>query len=520
MKHNLLAHLKIFLLLVLLGMGAEAMAVDYPAEYRVTTNLNIRKGPGTGYAKAGTLKANERITIYSVVQGSSMDWGEVNYRGEKGYVSMRYVSYVAPVNAPPQEPQSVDVERSTSEWLSSAWDDVLEVGRVVFLIAGAIILLLFWKQILEGIIFLGICMGVGSLITYWLFDNSDWGGTAGFLVGILLGIRYLINIYSIETVGILRIIYNVLSFPFYLLNKVEFFIIAPWRYIFKHNWMNDSVKEVVRPLLFLVQITLYVVSTPLRALNAFNYNILTHVSIELYDLLYEVLVPCSPGEGKGHLGKWLLFLPWRIVKYPLFHGVLVLLESAIWTVIDIFIPALTLYHGTDLTAGEAITYSPDRNSHLKRKASWKDGAFRSSQGGWGGNGVYFASMRSVAKRYATDPYRLSDNNPVMIVCRVSLGTIINYAMAPDYVYRNTGEHGNSYVLNRYAEANGYTTGEWWNPEGKYWELCLLDWDGPYDQPWRIRPLYIYNFRTGIFQHVKGGMRHWLFFDKLFKHFFE
>lgn len=76
MKHILLANLKIFLLLLLLGTGLEAIAVEYPAEYRVTTNLNIRKGPGTGYAKAGTLKANERITIYSVVQGSSMDWGE------------------------------------------------------------------------------------------------------------------------------------------------------------------------------------------------------------------------------------------------------------------------------------------------------------------------------------------------------------------------------------------------------------------------------------------------------------
>ncbi|MBQ2292384.1 MAG: hypothetical protein II245_01770, partial [Bacteroidaceae bacterium] len=62
---------------------------------------------GTGYAKAGTLKANEHITIYSVVQGSSMGWGEVNYRGEKGYVSMRYVNHVAPANEPPQEQQNV-----------------------------------------------------------------------------------------------------------------------------------------------------------------------------------------------------------------------------------------------------------------------------------------------------------------------------------------------------------------------------------------------------------------------------
>ena len=82
MKHNLLTHLKIFLLLVLLGMGAEAMAVDYPAEYRVTTNLNIRKGPGTGYAKAGTLKANEPITIGVATDGApSATWFKIdNFR--------------------------------------------------------------------------------------------------------------------------------------------------------------------------------------------------------------------------------------------------------------------------------------------------------------------------------------------------------------------------------------------------------------------------------------------------------
>lgn len=513
MKHNLLSYLKFFLMLVLLGMGVEAMAVDYPAEFRVTTNLNIRKGPGTGYAKAGMLKKNERITIYDVTRRSNMNWGEVNYRGEKGYVSMRYVSYISPAKASSQENQ---VEKQNiSKWSSSMWDDLWEKANSILSIIGIIILLLFWRQILEGIFFMGICIGIGSLITYWLFDNEDLGGTIGFFVSIVLGIRYLTNVYGFATPGILRFIYNLLSFPFYILNKIEFFITEPWRYLFKYNWMNDKIKEVVRPILFLIKFALYVVTTPLRALNAFNYNILTHVSIELYDLLYEVLMPCSPNEGKGNFVKWLFYLPLRIVKYPLFHGFLVLLESSIWTIIDIFIPALTLYHGTDLTAGEAITYSPSRNDYLKRTASWKDGEFRASQNGWGGNGVYFASMRSVAEGYAYDPYRLSDNNPIMIVCRVSLGNVINFSLAPDWVYNMTGKYGNPSVLNNYAEKNGYVTGEWWNPKGRYWEFCLLDWHGPYDHPWRIRPLYVYNFRTGVFQHVKGGMRHWLFFDKIF-----
>ena len=98
----------------------------------------------------------------------------------------------------------------------------------------------------------------------------------------------------------------------------------------------------------------------------------------------------------------------------------------------------------------------------------------------------------------------------MIVCRVSLGRILNYSLAPYSVYQNAGQYGNPAVLNRYAENNGYTTGEWWNQRGGYWEYCLFDWQSKYNEPWRIRPIYVYNFRTGRAQHIDSGLRHWLF----------
>ena len=73
MKHSIFAYLKIILFFVLLGIGVEVMAVDYPAEYKVTANLNIRKGPGTNYTKVGSLKQNKHITIYGVTKGANMD---------------------------------------------------------------------------------------------------------------------------------------------------------------------------------------------------------------------------------------------------------------------------------------------------------------------------------------------------------------------------------------------------------------------------------------------------------------
>lgn len=79
-----------------------------------------------------------------------------------------------------------------------------------------------------------------------------------------------------------------------------------------------------------------------------------------------------------------------------------------------------------------------------------------------------------------------------------------------FIYINAGANGNPAVLNKYAEKEGYTTGEWWNQRGGYWEYCLFDWQNRYNHPWRIRPVFVFNFRTGMAQHIDGGLRHWLF----------
>ena len=65
-------------------------------------------------------------------------------------------------------------------------------------------------------------------------------------------------------------------------------------------------------------------------------------------------------------------------------------------------------------------------------------------------------------------------------------------------------------LNKYANKHGYTTGEWWNSRGGYWEFCLFDWQNRYNHPWRIRPIFVFNFRTGRAEHIESGLRHWLF----------
>ena len=373
---------------------------------------------------------------------------------------------------------------------------------IIILIIIGLIAYAFREELIQAAIFIGVLMGIGALVGWWLFDDANTGSTVGFWIAIFLGLRIILSSMGARYASMFEYSYYILSIPFWFLNRLQHVLTEPWRYIFKTSWPSDGSKEILRPLLYGIQVLLYIVTTPLRFVNAVIYNILIYGVTELYDLFSEVLQPTVWEEGYGSWWRWTYMLPWRIIKYPLFHGFLVLFEGAVWTVIDIVIPAITMYHGTDLIAGQSITGTSGYR--------WTDGTFTASHSSWGGIGVYFASRRAVARNYAEDPYRLNGCNPVMIVCRVSLGKIINYSLAPYYTYLNAGSNGNPAVLNRYAENNGYTTGEWWNQRGGYWEFCMFDWQNRYNHPWRIRPVYVFNFRTGRAQHIDCGLRHWLF----------
>lgn len=373
---------------------------------------------------------------------------------------------------------------------------------VIVWIVVALVAYAFREQLIQIACFIGVFMAIGALIFWILFDNASLGSTVGFWFAIFIGLKLVSQAMGMRYSSIFEYAYYIFTLPIWFLNRLQHILSEPWRYVFKTSWPEEETKEILRPVLYGLQILLYIVITPLRLLNAILYNIILYVLTELYDLFFEVLQPSKWDEGYGDWWKWLYMLPIRIIKYPIYHGGLVLIEGAVWTVIDTIIPAITLYHGTDLIAGQAITGKYGRR--------WTDGTFTASQSSWGGIGVYFASRRGVARRYANDPYRLNGSNPVIIVCRVSLGKIINYSLAPFTVYKNAGANGNPAVLNKFAENNGYITGEWWNEYGGYWEFCMFDWQNRYNHPWRIRPIFVFNLRTGRAQHIESGLRHWLF----------
>ena len=97
----------------------------------------------------------------------------------------------------------------------------------------------------------------------------------------------------------------------------------------------------------------------------------------------------------------------------------------------------------------------------------------------------------------------------MIVCRVSLGKVIDLGMAPKYVYNQCG-YPNAIGATQWGLDHGYTTGEWWRKDEGWWEYCMYDWQNRYNSSWRIRPLYVEDLKSKRVHRAPGGMAHWLF----------
>lgn len=501
----------LIILIFIIGCCNAVFAEEYPANYRVTTTLNIRSGPGKSYYKLGQFNEGDIIVVKSVTQNGSTAWGCIDFTTvQEGYVAMRYLDYIGTIQETHTEPAQTKQSSGFFDWFDSIFDGLgsflsglwtlVKWGLIIIVV---LLVLAFREEIIQAAVFLGMFTGIGALIFWLLFDNSSLGATIGFITGILIGLRVFLQSIDGNFFSLFLIAYWGITIPSWICNRLQFVLTGPWRYLFKYISVDDSTREVLRPFFYFIQILLYIATTPLRTLNAIYYNIFVYGITEIYDLICEVFMPSNYSEGRGDFWKWIIYFPVRLVRYPVFHGTLALIEGAVWTVIDIIIPTITMYHGTNIEAANAILGSSKRNQNLWNQ--WLSGTFMASNSNnaWGGMGVYFAPSRHIAMRYCRRA-----GGTVFIACRVSLGKILNYALAPRYVEVNTGGRGCPSVLNNYAESNGYDTAEWWN--GDYWEYCMFDWQNRYNKPWRIRPIYAFNIETGLAQHIDGGFRHWLF----------
>ena len=74
------------------GTGTPTVTTKY-----TTANLNLRTGPGTGYAIILTIPKGSQVQVLSTANG----WSNVTYSGRTGYASATYLSSTPPGTTPP-----------------------------------------------------------------------------------------------------------------------------------------------------------------------------------------------------------------------------------------------------------------------------------------------------------------------------------------------------------------------------------------------------------------------------------
>lgn len=308
------------------------------------------------------------------------------------------------------------------------------------------------------------------------------GGAIGIVLGLLRA--FFENLDLIIPAVLLYLPLKILQFTNYL----QYLLQKPWRCFLKNpgNLMFWIYKYKIH---WIAEIVLYVLLTPLRAFNAFCYNMIVRNLFMFFDVLQEILHPqlneMRYHEGWNYFWRWLVFLPVRIVVYGI-KFIFSLWETALFTCLEIVLPTLTLYHGTSHNASTSIA----------RPNEWLVGG-----GAYAGYGIYFAPRKSTARHYSSG---------VIVVSRVTLGRIENLNLHP-YICSNwVAKRGHS--ITQWALDEGITTVEWWRTTGDYrwWEYCMVDHDAGYDNPWRIRPLYREDACTGKYERTWGGVGLWTF----------
>lgn len=437
-------------LTLLLAMLFSALPVygedTYPAICMTTTNLNVRTTSSTRGRILETLPSGTKVQVQRITYDG---WAEIDYYGRTAYCSAKYLMYWEPVG----------------QHQGSSSDDTSN------------------RQ--------GSHKGT---------SNSIWGTLftiALICIAIAILRKVLITILGLISIFFYRL-YHFISFPFYCLNWLQRRLAKPWMQSYKHNTRSDKENTELREKLEMWKIPLWLILTPLRFVNAFYYNIVVHCSFELFNYVVEVIAPEGSRDGSDNFFLWLILLPWRIVKYVIWHGSLTFIESCIWTAIDTLVPALTAYHGTTCAAAEGICQGPGR----VESKNWLSAVWNVGGGNYAGNGIYFAPVRSTAYHYASGS---------LIVCRVSFGRTLDLGLAPRRIYDLCGKP-NALGVTDWGLKNNYVTGEWWRGDSRagWWEYCMYDWQNRYNDSWRIRPLYVINLSNECIQRIPGGMYHWLF----------
>lgn len=492
---------RLAILLLFLFVSAGYLAAERALYVVTTQTLNVRRGPGKQYYAYGEFHKGDHI----LVKGKTGDWAIVQDGQQTGYVSTRYIRYVRAVS---------DDEFTTNEKpkaQKSAWDTPYEITKaILWLLAIVVIITFFINETIAGVaMIIQMLCGIGALIGWLFFDNGRAGAVIAMGIEIIIPVIILVRHIGGSSdwdlpgfASLTRFIWAIVSLPFYILNLLQFWLSKPWRPFMKRNTLPDSSKPFMRTFLRILQIPFYLALFPLRFVNAVYYNIVLYNLYAWSNYIIEVLAPTDDTEGAAGFGEWIIYLPKRIGKYWLYHGLLTTIESIVWTIIDTFVPSVTLYHGTAETYADNMLCDPNRNAKRTHSKGWLTGVWNVGGGNYAGDGIYFGIFRKTLRNY---------EQGAAIVARVTMGKTIDTVLMPDSVYYTAGKP-NAKAVSNWGLNNGYVCGEWWRRDRgtNWWEICLYDRQNRYNDSWRIRPIYVIHSDNGIMQRIPGGPAHWLF----------
>ena len=494
----------VWALVLLLLPGWEGRAE--PARYRVTANyVNIREGPGKNYR---VLSQRFKGDIVTVIEMHNAKWARIRF-GNSGtaYIYREYIEYEGPsiVERPQVQKQTPAPRKGPS------LDVVFQVVKLIAILLFVLgLLLTLMGAEIGAYLSVPFMFFIPGYVLGWLLGNAHlWAliGVGLAVVFVLFGIitdrldsggPLIFNTLDMEEVGFG--LWKIMSWPFFALNWFQLFLSKPWRIAMKENWAIDSDKEFYRKLFRGFQVPLYFVAAPVRLINAVYYNLVIHLLYELTNYILEVFAPTDVEMGRGDPWKWIVWFPVRVLFFLGYHFTLTVIESIIWTVIDVFVPAVTLFHGTEDTYASEIVCEPFRTRGSRRSKAWKTGTWAVGIGNFAGDGIYFGISRKTLKNY---------QRGCCIVARVSMGKTIDTTLMPDVVYKAAGSR-DAHEVSKWGLTHGYTTGEWWRTYPGWWEFCLFDRQNRYNDSWRIRPVYVLNYENGVMQRIRRGTAHWLF----------
>lgn len=490
--------LGIILGVLLLLPGTAARADD--ALYRVTGDkVNVRQGPGKNYRVLRQCHRGDIVTVTGFVNDN---WASIRYTESTfAYIHRNYISYVGPVQVP-EEPKSKDTRTP-----SSVLDVIFKVAKIIALaLLGLGILLSFADADAAGRLFTPFALYIVGYVVGFMCDEAHLGAIIGEGVGFVLLIGGAVadglSWYDIsDFFGSLPFnLWRIVSWPFFALNCLQLFLSKPWRPWMKTDWAAEKDKGWIRTTFAILKIPCYILAFPLRVVNAVYYNLFVHLLYELSNYFLEVFSPSDSAMGRDDAWTWIVWFPVRLVYFLGFHFPLSVVESVIWTVLDAFIPTVTLFHGTRDSSAAQMVCEPRRTRESRKLSSWTDGTWNVGGGNYAGDGIYFGISRKTLQNYQKGS---------CIVARVSPGRTIDISLMPFSVYQHAG-HADAHEVSKWGLTHGYTTGEWWRSGGDWWEFCLFDRQNRYNYSWRIRPVYVLDYSKGIMQRVPRGTAHWLF----------